>query len=103
MTVTESITTVGAAVVAATIMGVAIWGICGGVDRAHRSELATALDVRGMRQVYIGDAMAFGGCLNGKGGTRWRYPWSAVDTSGRRHSGTACVGGFFMTPTIKER
>ena len=71
-------------------------------DRRHQEELADALRARGYRHIETTAAQAFGGCMNGKGGTRWRHRWTATDATGRAASGSACIGGGFMKPSIKR-
>lgn len=71
-------------------------------NRSHQRDLAAALHARGLHHVTTTGPKFWNNCMNGKGGTRWRHEWSAVDARGQVHAGSACVGGLFMKPAISE-
>lgn len=72
------------------------------IDSANRDAALKALSDAGYDHVEIGERHVFGGCLNGKGGTRYRYDWTA-SRRGKPHVGTVCAGGVFIrSPSIEE-
>ena len=70
-------------------------------DASNREAASMALSAAGYDHVEIGSRHAFGGCLNGKGGTRWRYDWTAA-LNGAPDHGTICAGGLLQPPAIRE-
>jgi hypothetical protein len=71
------------------------------IDESNRQAARASLVGMGFNRPWIGKSRLFGGCLNGKGGTRYRYPWTAIDVIGAEHHGTVCAGGV-IEPSVHE-